>query len=251
MLSTRDNLTFLLCHGQRDSHALTLAKDGSPNRSPRAGQPYGGMTWPELLDLAEAPAAKVKAEAPAVIASTYRAHDGRAHGAQLERGRFGPLVLDIDTGGPSLEAVEAALAAVAGDAERLIYSTSSATPELPKWRAVVRLAELVPGADWPELQAAFFDCIEAEGLVPDRAAGRTGQIFYLPAVAPERRGADGVPLFYRWRHVAGAAAAARLGAYRGPAGRAGGGAGRGRAGGGRAAGGGGEQAGCAAGQRYA
>ena len=203
MGDTSEELRFLLCFGQRDSHALTLAANGSPNRSPRAGLPYQGITWRKLLALAEAPEARGKAEAPAVIASTYREHDGRAHEVQRERGRFGLLVLDIDEGGPALEAVEAALAAVVGDAERVIYSTSSATPELPKWRAVVPLAELVPGADWPELQTAFFDCIEAEGLVADRAAGRTGQIFYLPAVAPERRGADGGPLFYPWRHVAG------------------------------------------------
>lgn len=205
MRDRTDHLTFLSCWGKNDSHALVLS-DGRPNGSPRAGQPYEGRTWEELVAMAAEPAAKPKAKAPAVIASVYREADGRAHEVQAERGRFGMLVLDIDKGGPSFEAVEAALAAVVGDAERLIYSTSSATAELPKWRAVVRLAELVPGGDWPEVQAAFFDLVEAElgeGVEADRAAGRTGQIFYLPAVAPERRGPDGQPLFYRWRHVPG------------------------------------------------
>ena len=203
MRDSTDRLSFLFCWGQNDSHALTLAADGCPNRSPRAGLPYEGRTWAELVAMAAQPAARPKAKAPALIASTYREADGRTHEVQAERGRFGLLVLDIDAGGPSFEAVEAALAAVVGDAERLIYSTSSATAELPKWRAVVRLEELVPGADWPELQAAFFDCIEAEGLMTDRAAGRKGQLFYLPAVAPEMRGPDGKPLFYRWQHIRG------------------------------------------------
>jgi hypothetical protein len=197
---------FLFCHGQNDSHALVLSKDGSPNPSPRAGQPYGGCTWPEILDLAAAPAAVGKGEAPAIIASTYREHDGRSHDVQRERGRYGLLVLDVDTGGPSIDAMRKALRAAVGDAEHLIYSTSSATPELPKWRAVVPLAEPVAGADWKETQGAFFDCIEAElgeGVEADRALDRTGQPFFLPNVPPARRGPDGQPLFYRWQHVQG------------------------------------------------
>lgn len=199
-----ENMTFLLCFGMRDSHALTLS-NGEANGSPRAGQPYGGATWAELLDLAADPVAVEKAAAPAVIASTYRASDGRRHDVQREYGRFGLLVLDVDHGGPSFEAMQAAMRAVVGDAEHLIYSSSGATPELPKWRAVVRLAELVPGTDWPEVQAAFFDCIEAE-LTPakaDRALERVGQIFFLPNVPAERRGLDGQPIFYRWQHVPG------------------------------------------------
>ena len=219
MRDTTDQLTFLLCYGQHDSHALKLSTDGSPNPNPRAGQPYGGIAWPELLALAAEPAAVPKPEAPAIIASTYREADGRAHGVQRERGRFGLLVLDIDHGGPSFEAMEAALEAVVDDAERLIYSTSSATEELPRWRAVVRLAELVPGGDWQEAQRAFFELIEAElrarmeaeGAAPERVAelradpalDRAGQIFLLPNVPAELRGPDGQPLFYRWRHVAG------------------------------------------------
>jgi len=218
MRDSTDHLSFLLCHGQHDSHALVLS-DGRPNGSPQAGQPYDGIAWPELLARAAEPAAVAKAEAPAIIASTYREADGRAHGVQRDRGRFGLLVLDIDKGGPSFGAVQAALEAVVGDAERLTYSTSGATAELPRWRAVVRLAELVPGGDWQEAQRAFFELIEAElraqmgdgGADPERVAElradpalvRTGQIFFLPNVPPERRGPDGQPIFYRWQHVEG------------------------------------------------
>lgn len=218
MQNNHNNLSFLLCWGQSDSHALVLS-NGSPNPSPRAGQPYGGRTWPEVLAMAATPAAVPKPEAPAIIASTYREADARGHGAQRERGRFGLLVLDIDHGGPSFAAMQAALEAVVGDAERLIYSTSSATEELPKWRAVVRLAELVPGGDWQEAQRAFFELMEAELRARMEAEGvaapgpevkmadwtldRTGQIFHLPNVPPEGRGPDDQPLFYRWQHVPG------------------------------------------------
>ena len=218
----RDTITsqnFLLCYGQSDSHAPFLSKDGSPNPSPRAGQPYDGASWADVVAMAAAPVALPKAKAPAIIASTYREPDGRRHKVQEARGRFGLLVLDIDDGGPSFEAVEAALEAVVGDVERLIYSTSSATPELPKWRALVPLAEPMSGADWQEAQRAFFELIEAELRVAMAAEGaevpaddvemcdwaldRFGQIFYLPAVAPTRRGPDGQPLFYRWKHLPG------------------------------------------------
>jgi len=200
----KPQINFLMCHGQRDSHAATLA-DGRPNDSPRAGQPYDGVTWPELLALAAEPGAVAKAKAPGAIFSTYREADGRGFTVQAERGRFGLLVLDIDSGGPSLEAVGGALGAVLGDAGWMVYSSASASPEAPKWRAVVPLAELVAGADWPEIQAAFFDCLEALGLEPDRAFERTGQIAFLPNVPPERRGPDGAPVFYQWRHADGPA----------------------------------------------
>jgi len=111
----KPQINFLMCHGQRDSHAATLA-DGRPNDSPRAGQPYDGVTWPELLALAAEPGAVAKAKAPGAIFSTYREADGRGFTVQAERGRFGLLVLDIDSGGPSLEAVGGALGAVLGDA---------------------------------------------------------------------------------------------------------------------------------------
>lgn len=218
----RDTITsqnFLLCYGQSDSHAPFLSRDGSPNPNPRAGQPYDGANWAHVVAMAAAPVVVPKAEAPAIIASDYREADGRSHKVQRERGRFGLLVLDIDDGGPSFEALEAALEAVVGDAERLIYSTSSATPELPKWRALVPLAEPMAGADWQEAQRALFELIEAElrvamaaegAEVPaddvemcDSALDRFGQIFYLPAVAPKRRGPDGQPLFYRWKHSPG------------------------------------------------
>lgn len=219
----RDTFTsqnfFLLCYGQYDSHAPFLSKDGSPNPNPRAGQPYDGASWADVVAMAAAPVAVPKAKAPAIIASDYREADGRNHEPQMERGRFGLLVLDIDKGGPSFEALEAALEALVGDAERLIYSTSGATPELPKWRAAVPLAEPMCGADWQEAQRSFFELIEAELRVAMAAEGAevpaddvkmcdwqlvgTGQIFFLPNVPPKMRGPDGQPLFYRWKHLPG------------------------------------------------
>ncbi|PWJ19356.1 hypothetical protein [Jannaschia seohaensis] len=114
------------------------------------------------------------------IASSYAQPDARSHAAQAERGTFWALPVDVDSGNPSLEAVEAALMAVLGDVRWLVYSSRSATEDARKWRALVPLEGPLPGADYADTQAAFFALLDAEGLACDPALTRPGQLIYTP-----------------------------------------------------------------------
>lgn len=195
---------FLTANGQRDSHAVTLA-DGRPNRSPRAGRPYGRITWAGIRALVDAPAAVEKHRAPFVILSTYVEPDARTHAVQRAAGVFGGLAVDVDTGNPALADVLAAVRAVIGDAAAFVYSSASAAPDRRKWRVLVPLATPLAGVDYADTQSALFELLAEHGLECDAALARPGQPVYAPNVPPERRGPDGAPVFYQSRVVEGPA----------------------------------------------
>ena len=90
------------------------------------------------------------------------------------------LTLDIDEGHPPFDVLDAALCEILGDVRRLIYSTASATPEKPRWRALIPLETWLSGEDFTDTQTAFFDALEARGIKPDRALARPGQCVFLP-----------------------------------------------------------------------
>ncbi len=194
---------FLTAFGQHDSHALILAS-GARNHSPAAGRPYSRIGWSEILRLAKAPGNRAKDRAQFVIPSIYVESDGRTHLVQREHGLFGLLSADIDSGDHDIEAIEESVSAAIGDAEMLIYSSSSAQKEQKKWRIMVPMAELLPGADFAETQTAFFALLSERGIRCDLALARAAQPVFLPNVPPEkRRPEDGTPLFYQTRHHPG------------------------------------------------
>jgi hypothetical protein len=181
-----------------EAAAGVLTCNGSYDTEIKTGADYGTLTWAGICAMAEAPATAAKKLAPAIIPSTYHAHDGRAHEAQRQRGQFIMLCVDVDKGNHSKAEVIEAMHRATGSLsiDLVVYSTSSATPENRKWRALVRLAEPIDGADYAEAQHALFDLLEAEGIVCDRKLAATGQLVYLPCVAAERRDANGRPLSY-------------------------------------------------------
>jgi len=188
-------VAMLTANGQRDSHAVVLAT-GQRNTNPRAGQPYGRITWPEVFALADTPGNVTKDRARLVILSTYTEADGRTHDVQRERGTYWGLAVDVDTGNPSLDTVVAAVRGAIGNARALFYSSSGARPDNRKWRVLVPLATPVAGADYADTQAALFGLLERAGVACDVALARPGQPVFLPNVPPDKRGPDGRPLFY-------------------------------------------------------
>lgn len=191
---------FLTANGSHDSHAVTLAT-GEPNGSPRAGTPYPTATWDDIRSLVETPAGRPKDRARLVVLSTYVEHDGRTHAVQRERGVFHGLAVDIDKGNPSLSDVVDAVQQVVGGCRAEVYSSSSAGPDNRKWRVLIPLAEPVAGADYADTQLALFALLGQQGLECDDTLSRAAQPVYLPNVPPERRGEDGQPVFYQWRHI--------------------------------------------------
>ena len=194
---------FLTAFGQRDSHALELS-NGVPNPSRSAGQPYTGIRWPQILEMAATPSKRSKHKAQFLIPSSYRGYDGRTHHVQRERGLFGVLAVDIDRGNPSCAQLVAAIRAIVGAVEALIYTSASATPDDRKWRAFLPLAKPLPGVEYQDTQMALFDLFGEMGIMCDPALSRVAQPVYLPNVPPERRDPAGRPLFYETRHFTGA-----------------------------------------------
>ena len=169
----------------------------------KPGEYYPGIGWNEIVKLVQIPQAKEKRDADFFIPSTYRAHDGRAHEAQREHGAYRALAIDVDRGNPSIDDVQEAVQAVCGDVSILIYSSSGASPENRKWRAIIPLAAIVIGAEYEEIQTAFFDLLHVNGVHPDGALARCGQPIYLPNVPIDRRNPDLSPIFYEHRIIRG------------------------------------------------
>jgi hypothetical protein len=169
----------------------------------KPGEYYPGIGWNEIVKLVQTPQAKEKRDADFFIPSTYRAHDGRAHEAQREHGAYRALAIDVDRGNPSIDDVQEAVQAVCGDVSILIYSSAGASPENRKWRAVIPLAAIVTGAEYEEIQTAFFDLLHVNGVHPDGALARCGQPIYLPNVPIDRRNPDLTPIFYQHRIIRG------------------------------------------------
>ena len=159
---------------------------------------YATITPKQIVALCKAPRDKLKADAPAIIPSTYRAYNAREHATQREHGSYPWSCFDIDTGNLTLAEVKAAFQAVSSDqTTMLIYSTSGSTADNRKWRVLIPVAQPTLGADYTEQQEALCDLLEEQGITCDRALCRTGQPVFLPNVPPDKRDADGVPLFYQ------------------------------------------------------
>jgi hypothetical protein len=178
---------FLLAHGKFD----TLIN--------RPGETYDGLTFGMLLERVKAPTAAEKTEADFMIPSTYRAHDGRSHDAQRERGVFKLLCVDVDTGSPSKPDLIEAIHDVCGRVAVIAYTSASASKAEMKWRAIIPIKQAIKGAEYEEYQAALFDLLAKRGITCDGALARCGQPVFLPNVPPSKRVgevAEGKPAFY-------------------------------------------------------
>lgn len=159
------------------------------------GEDYDSRTLGDLWGMA--PTSKSKANASAFIPSAYIAYDARNHAAQRERGRFVALTGDIDKGNvPMADIINHTRALFGSEAAIFVYSTGSATTGDKRWRIIAPLKKAVPFARWNEGQEAFFSYMEARGVPMDWKLALAGQPVFLPNIPPERRDADGMPLFY-------------------------------------------------------
>ena len=175
---------------------MLIAAGARDTRINEAGSQYDGITIAEIAKLVSDPQATEKADALFFIPSTYREHDGRSHAAQRDKGEYWMLAIDVDEGDPSLTEVKTAVEKVTGNASALIYSSSGASEDNRKWRALIPLSEPISGEDYVDAQLALFDLMQQEGITCDATLSRTGQPIYLPNVPPARRDEFGAPSFY-------------------------------------------------------
>jgi len=169
----------------------------------RKGSSYPTITMKQIINLVEHPECKPKAKATWFIPSSYSEGWARRHEVQLEAGAFYCLTVDIDEGNPAIDEVVGSIEAILGDVHMLVYSSSGATQELRKWRALVPLNQAMNGYEWMATQEIFFDRLEKERLNVDRALKRPGQLVFLPNIPPGRRDSQGMPEFYKWRKIVG------------------------------------------------
>jgi hypothetical protein len=189
----------------RNHSVMTFA--GSQDTHKSSTRPYRHLALGEIFDGAGNPADKPKADAPAIIPSSYNGSDGRTHEVQRERGSFVAICGDVDAGNADLATVECLTAEFFGaDVARLIYSTSGATAEAKRWRTMVPLARPVGFQQWNDAAEAYFTFMELNGVRMDWRLSLAGQHMFLPNVPMDRRGADSQPVFYDHLPVDGKAA---------------------------------------------
>ena len=177
---------------------------GYGQRFTKKSDEYPIITYRQIELIVEKPNCKPKDFALWFIPSAYSGSWARAHIVQKELGEYWVLAADIDEGNPERDLVIGAIKAILGDVHMLVYSSSSARQGNKKWRVLVPLDVPLNGHEWVATQSAFFDLLEKEDLIVDRALERTGQPIYLPNVPPENRGQDLKPLFYQYRNQVGA-----------------------------------------------
>ena len=169
--------------GQKHTHSLTL-NHGRPNKAVHAGKPYDTITGQQIAAMVRTPPAAVpKGQARWFIPSTYSDADARSAEVQAAMGGFAWLTLDVDKNNLAKAEVVEALGAVLGPCRFLVYSTSSATPDNRKWRALVPLKEVLQGGDFKDTQEAFFDLLTDATLgtlIGDPQLRNPNQLIYLP-----------------------------------------------------------------------
>lgn len=177
----------------RNHRAVTF--NGSYDSHKGSGTDYETITLGEVFDMS--PGCTEKTKAAAIVPSSYHASDARSHEVQRTKGAFVAVGLDIDKGNHDADTINRLVAEFFGDGvARRIYSTSSASPENRKWRAIVPLAEPLPFEEWRLLSQAVHAFMAERGVICDPALARAGQLVFLPNVPPGRRGENGEPLFF-------------------------------------------------------
>jgi hypothetical protein len=184
-----------------DSTLKLLRINGCRDTRSSNGTDYNAVTFADITEMTDCPRTLAKLDAPAFVASSYTSSDARSHEVQRQHGQFHSFVVDVDEGGPTLAAVDAAFTAVFGYCARIIYSTSSASAEAPKWRAIVPCLTPISGNQYEQLQRALFELLQEHGIACDSAMQGPAQMAFLPNVPLEMRDSDGRPLFYQTRVV--------------------------------------------------
>lgn len=169
-------------HNTWKNTAVCLVQGYEHDTRARTGEEYETITLGEVFDLAnEPPGVSDKAHACAVIFSTYHEYDARERHAQEAKGSYVALWADIDEGDyPLLDIISAVKFAADCDHAWLIYSTSSATEDSPRWRVIVPLAEAMPFERWEIAQKALASQLASQGIKIDVCAEKGNQVAILP-----------------------------------------------------------------------
>lgn len=140
-------------------------------------KPYAPITLDELRVMVDEPPSVPKAEGRWFIPSTLLS---RCFKSQATDGKFYCLWADFDINPKPVDQVVNAWIDITFGCDAEFYTSRSATKSKQKSRIIVPLAEGLTGEDWVICQAILSEKLTAEGLIPDPAALRPGQLCYLP-----------------------------------------------------------------------
>lgn len=138
-------------------------------------RPYTTINLAGIRTLVDNPVCVDKLQAQWFIPSTLPT---RTFKEQEMRGEFWMLWADLDQNPPGLEAVADLIRPLECDYE--IYTSRSATLEIPKFRILIPLAQPLSGKRWSLCQEILNDLLEQANATPDRANERCGQLCFLP-----------------------------------------------------------------------
>ena len=138
-------------------------------------RPYATIDLAQIRSMVDDPPSVDKLSAQWFIPSTLLT---RAFQAQEREGEFWMLWADLDEAPLPLDAIAALIEPLACNYE--IYSSRSATIEMPKCRILISLANSLSGSEWRLSQEVLNDFLQAGGAIPDRANERCGQLCFLP-----------------------------------------------------------------------
>jgi hypothetical protein len=145
---------------------------GKDNRTP-----YASITRDKIREMVDNPPQVDKPQAQWLIPSTLPT---RSHLRQEQEGQFWALWADLDKQPPNLDCIASYLAIVLDGADFGLYNTRSATQDNQKARIITFLDKPLSGSDWRLAQEQLNDRLEQQGIIPDRANERAGQLCYLP-----------------------------------------------------------------------
>lgn len=163
-----------------------------------SGGHYELESFSTLEERIKAPGCVEKSFATAAIFSNINSSFARSADEQRRIGQFCALPMDIDSGNPSLEQINAAVTNIFGNYRRYIYSSASASESNRKWRVILPTLNPFPGAYYTEYQLALIRLMDKEGIQLDPALKTPSQPIFLPNIPPEYRLETGQPIFYQW-----------------------------------------------------
>ena len=146
----------------------------------QSGAEYPAIGLRDIADLMKNPDSVDKNDARWLIPSTYRAADAREHDAQREKGAFGAIVIDLDSGNHSIDEIKTAIISAIGNVAFMVYATKSATPDDKRWRVIIPRKAALAWADHIAQMRAVLALLSQQGIKGDPCAARAGQVAYLP-----------------------------------------------------------------------
>lgn len=145
---------------------------------------FGTMTWAQLAELADDPRSSRArtTDAAKKTSPLIAAHNGKTRDkGEAEKALFGLLRADLDKGteGQTTETIAAALREQ-GLESFIVHTTLSSTPENPRFRVYLELAEPVPFDVWRSLQLELADVLGSDPCV-----NLASQFMTLPTITTE------------------------------------------------------------------